>query len=109
MTVPVDFTETRLSTVLDGLLLLVDTPPVVSRSLNLVLYGAAVPLEPPEDDPDAEPKFRQLAMANDKRGALYDKVGAFACSDDGKLWVGIASEDVHWMLVNHDKKGQLGA
>lgn len=109
MTVPVDFTETRLSTVLDGLLLLVDTPPVVSRSLNLVLYGAAVPLDPPEDDPDAEPQFRQLMMANDKRGALYDKVGGFACSDDGKLWVGIASEDVHWMIVNHEKKGQLGA
>jgi hypothetical protein len=109
MTVAVDFTETKLSSVLDGLIPLVDTPAVVSRSLNLVLYAVAVPLDPPEDDPEAEPAFRQLIMANDKRGSLYDKVGAFACSDDGKLWVGIASEDVHWLIVNHEKKGQLGA
>ena len=94
MSVPVPFTEARLSTVLDGLIALVDTPPAVSRSLDLVLYAVAVPLDPPEDDPDAEPQFRQLIMANDKRGTLYDKVGAFACSDDGKLWTAIASEDV---------------
>src|SRR5437773_2941499 len=109
MTVLVDFREERLSTVLDGLLPLLDTPSVVSRSLNLVLYAVAVPLEPPEDDPEAEPAFRQLIMANDRRGSLYDKVGAFACSDDGKLWAGIVSEDVHWLVVNHEKKGQLGA
>jgi hypothetical protein len=109
MTVRVDFNEARLSSVLDGLIPLVDTPAVVSRSLDLVLYAVAVPLDPPEDDPDAEPAFRQLIMANDKRGSLYDKVGGFACSDDGKLWVGIASEDVHWLIVNHEKKGQLGA
>ncbi|MBV8881050.1 MAG: hypothetical protein JO332_13865 [Planctomycetaceae bacterium] len=105
----VDFTEQRLSVLLDGLLALQDTPPVVSPALNLVLYGAAVPLDPPEDDPDADPAFRQLVMANDKRGSLYDKVGAFACSDDGKTWACIASEDVHWVIVNHEKKAQLGA
>jgi hypothetical protein len=105
----VDFTEQRLSTLLDGLLVLQDTPPLVSPALNLVLYGAAVPLDPPEDDPDAEPEFRQLIMANDKRGSLYDKVGAFVSSNDGKLWAGIASEDVHWIIVNHEKKAQLGA
>lgn len=105
----VQFTEERLSTVLDGLIALVDTPPAVSRSLNLVVYAVAVPLDPPEDDPDAEPEFRQLMMANDKRGSLYDKVGGFVCSDDGRLWAGIASEDVHWLVVNHEKKGQLGA
>jgi hypothetical protein len=105
----IDFTEAKLSTVLDGLIALVDTPPAVSRSLNLIVYAVAVPLDPPEDDPDAEPQFRQLMMANDKRGSLYDRVGAFVCSDDGKLWAGIASEDVHWLVVNHEKKGQLGA
>ncbi|HLY11843.1 MAG TPA: hypothetical protein VKW04_21260 [Planctomycetota bacterium] len=105
----VDFTDQRLSTLLDGLLSLQDTPPLVSPSLNLVLYGAAVPLDPPEDDPDADPQFRQLVMANEKRGPLYDKVGAFACSDDGHLWACIASEDVHWIIVNHEKKAQLGA
>ena len=105
----VEFTEQRLSVLLDGLLALQDTPPLVSPALNLVLYGAAVPLDPPEDDPDAEPAFRQLVMANEKRGNLYDKVGAFSCSDDGKLWACIASEDVHWILVNHEKKAQLGA
>jgi hypothetical protein len=63
----VQFSEERLSTVLDGLIALVDTPPAVSRSLNLVVYAVAVPLDPPEDDPDAEPQFRQLIMANDKR------------------------------------------
>lgn len=105
----VDFTEQKLSTLLDGLLALQDTPPLVSPALNLVLYGAAVPLDPPEDDPDAEPEFRQLVMANEKRGNLYDKVGGFACSDDGKVWACIASEDVHWILVNHEKKAQLGA
>jgi hypothetical protein len=109
MTVPIEFSEAKLSTVLDGLIPLVDTPAVVSRSLNLVLYGVAIPLDPPEDDPDAQPAFRQLIMANDRRGALYDKVGAFACSHDGKLWAAIASEDVHWLIVNHEKKGQLGA
>jgi hypothetical protein len=109
MSVRVDFSEACLSRVLDGLIPLVDTPAVVSRSLDLVLYAVAVPLDPPEDDPDAEPEFRQLIMANDKRGSLYDKVGGFACSDDGKRWVGIASEDVHWLIVNHEKKGQLGA
>lgn len=105
----VRFTEERLSTVLDGLIALVDTPPAVSRSLNLVVYAVAVPLEAPEDDPDWEPQFRQLIMANDKRGSLYDRVGGFVCSDDGKLWAGIASEDVHWLILNHEKKGQLGA
>lgn len=105
----VEFTEQRLSRLLDGLLALQDTPPLVSPALNLVLYGAAVPLDPPEDDPDAEPEFRQLVMANEKRGNLYDKVGAFACSDDGKVWACIASEDVHWILVNHEKKAQLGS
>jgi hypothetical protein len=105
----VDFTEQRLSVLLDGLLALQDTPPLVSPSLNLVLYGAAVPLDPPEDDPEAEPAFRQLVMANEKRGSLYDKVGAFACSDDGKIWACIASEDVHWIVVNHEKGAQLGA
>ena len=105
----VDFTEAKLSTVLDGLIPLVDTPPAVSRSLNLIVHAVAVPLDPPEDDPDADPQFRQLMMANDKRGSLYDRVGAFACSDDGKLWTGIASDDVHWLVVNHEKKGQLGA
>lgn len=109
MPVSVQFTEERLSTVLDGLIPLVDTPPVVSRSLGLVLHAVAVPLEPPEDDPEAEPEFRQLVMANDKRSALFDRVGAFVCSDDGKLWACIASEDVHWLMVNHEKKGQLGA
>lgn len=109
MAARVDFTEQRLSTLLDGLLVLQDTPPLVSPALNLVLYGAAVPLEPPEDDPDAEPQFRQLVMANDKRGSMYDKVGAFASSDDGRLWACIASEDVHWIIVNHEKKAQLGA
>jgi hypothetical protein len=108
MTVRVDFSEARLGCVLDGLIPLVDTPTVVSRSLDLVLYALAVPLDPPEDDPDAEPAFRQLIMANDKRGALYDRVGAFACSDDGSLWTAVASEDVHWLIVNHEKKGQLG-
>src|SRR5262249_17289076 len=105
----VEFTEQRLSIVLDGLLALQDTPPLVSPALNLVLYGAAVPLDPPAEDADAEPQFRQLAMANEKRGSLYDRVGAFACSDDGKLWAYIASEDVHWMIVNHEKKAQLGS
>lgn len=105
----IDFTEQRLSVLLDGLLSLQDTPPLVSPSLNLVLYGAAVPLDPPEDDPDAEPQFRQLAMANEKRGSLYDRVGAFACSDDGKVWAYIASDDVHFLIVNHEKKAQLGA
>ncbi|HZE95645.1 MAG TPA: hypothetical protein VE981_01330 [Planctomycetota bacterium] len=105
----VEFTEQRLSTLLEGLLTLQDTPPLVSPALNLVLYGAAVPLDPPEDDPDAEPAFRQLAMANENRGSLYDKVGAFACSDDGRRWAYIASEDVHWIVVNHEKKAQLGA
>jgi hypothetical protein len=109
MTLRVEFTEARLSAVLEGLIPLIDTPAVVSRSLNLVLHAVAVPLDPPEDDPDAEPSFRQLIMANDRRGSLYDKVGAFSCSDDGKLWVAIASEDVHWMIVNHEKKAQLGA
>ena len=109
MAATIQFTEERLSTVLDGLIALVDTPPAVSRSLNLVVYAVAVPLDPPEDDPDAEPQFRQLIMANDKRGSLYDKVGGFVCSDDGKLWAGIGSEDVHWLVVNHEKKGQLGA
>lgn len=104
----IDFTEQRLSTLLEGLLALEDAPIVVSPALNLVLYAAAVPLDPPEDDPDAEPEFRQLVMANDKRSSLYDKVGGFACSDDGKLWVAVASEDVHWLLVNHEKKHQLG-
>ena len=89
----IDFTEARLSTVLDGLIALVDTPPAVSRSLNLIVYAVAVPLDPPEDDPDAEPQFRQLMMANEKRGSLYDRVGGFACSDDGKLWTGIASDE----------------
>lgn len=105
----VEFTEARLSTVLDGLIALVDTPPAVSRSLNLVVYAVAVPLDPPEDDPDAEPQFRQLMMANDKRGTLYDRVGGFVCSDDGKVWAGIASDDVHWLVVNHEKKVQLGS
>ncbi len=105
----VDFTEQRLSSLLEGLLALEDTPIVVSPALNLVLYAAAVPLEPPEDDPDADPQFRQLVMANEKRSSLYDKVGGFACSDDGKLWVAVASDDVHWLLVNHEKKHQLGA
>jgi hypothetical protein len=105
----VDFTEQRLSTLLDGLLALQDTAPYVSPALNLILYGAAVPLDPPEDDPEAEPEFRQLVMANQKRGSLYDKVGAFASSDDGKVWACIASEDVHWIIVNHEKKAQLGA
>jgi len=109
MAVKVEFSEARLSTILDGLLTLLDTPTVVSRSLNLVLYAAAVPLDPPEDNPDAEPAFRQLIMSNDRRSALYDKVGAFVCSDDGKVWAGIASEDVHWLIVNNEKKGQLGA
>jgi hypothetical protein len=104
----VEFTEQRLSVLLEGLLTLQDTPPIVSPALNLVLYGAAVPLDPPEDDPDAEPAFRQLAMANEKRGSLYDKVGAFASSDDGKIWAYIASDDVHWIIVNHEKKAQLG-
>ena len=104
----VEFTEARLSTVLDGLIPLVDTPPAVSRSLNLVLHAVAVPLDPPEDDPDAEPGFRQLAMANDQRSPLFDRVGGFVCSDDGKLWACIASEDVHWLIVNGEKKGQLG-
>ena len=105
----IDFTEALLSTVLDGLIPLVDTPPAVSRALNLIVHAVAVPLDPPEDDPDADPQFRQLMMANEKRGSLFDRVGAFACSDDGKLWTGIASEDVHWLVVNHEKKGQLGA
>jgi hypothetical protein len=105
----IEFAEARLSTVLDGLIALVDTPAVVSRSLNLVVYAVAVPLDPPEDDPDAEPAFRQLVMANEKRGSLFDKVGAFVCSDDGKLWAGIVSEDVHWLVVNHEKKGLLGS
>jgi hypothetical protein len=109
MAARVEFTEQRLGSLLDGLLALQDTPPLVSPALNLVLYGAAVPLDPPEDDPDAEPQFRQLVMANEKRGSLYDKVGGFACSDDGKLWACIASEDVHWIIVNHEKKAQLGA
>ena len=105
----VEFREERLSVVLDGLIPLVDTPAVVSRSLNLVLSAVAVPLDPPEDDPDAEPEFRQFVLANDKRSPLFDRVGGFVCSDDGKLWAGIASEDVHWLLVNHEKKGQLGS
>jgi len=105
----VEFTEQRLSTLLEGLLALQDTPPLVSPALNLVLYGAAVPLDPPEDDPEADPEFRQLVMANEKRGSLYDKVGGFACSDDGKVWACIASEDVHWIIVNHEKKAQIGA
>lgn len=105
----IEFSEARLSTLLEGLIPLADTPAVVSRSLNLVLYAAAVPLDPPDDDPEAEPQFRQLIMANDRRGTLYDRVGAFAASDDGKLWTGIASEDVHWLIVNHEKRGQLGA
>lgn len=109
MSLPVEFTEQRLSTVLDGLIALVDTPAVVSRSLNLVLYAVAVPLEPPEDDPEAEPEFRHLVMANDKRSTIYDRVGAFQCSDDGKLWACIGSDDVHWMIVNNEKKSQLGA
>jgi hypothetical protein len=109
MAAKIDFTEERLSTVLDGLIFLVDTPAVVSRSLNLVVYAVAVPLDPPEDDPDAEPAFRQLAMANEKRGSLFDKVGGFVCSDDGRLWAGIVSEDVHWLVVNHEKKGLLGS
>jgi len=104
-----DFTEQRLSTLLEGLLALEDTPVVVSADLNLVLYAAAVPLDPPEDDPDADPAFRQLVMANDKRSSLYDRVGGFACSDDGKLWVAVGSDDVHWLLVNHEKKHQLGS
>jgi hypothetical protein len=105
----IEFTDLRLSTLLDGLLALEETPIVVSPALNLVLYAAAVPLDPPEDDPDADPEFRQLVMANDKRSSLYDRVGAFACSDDGKLWVAIGSEDVHWLLVNGEKKHQLGS
>jgi hypothetical protein len=109
MAARVEFTEKRLSVLLDGLLALQDTPPLVSPSLNLVLYGAAVPLDPPEDDPEADPEFRQLVMANEKRGSLYDKVGVFACSDDGAVWACVASEDVHWVIVNHEKKAQLGA
>ena len=55
MTVRVDFTESRLSTVLDGLIALGDTPAVVSRSLNLVLYAVAVPLDPPRTIPKRNP------------------------------------------------------
>jgi hypothetical protein len=106
---PLEFTEKRLSTLLEGLIALEDAPPAVSRNLSLVLYGAAVPLDPPEDDPEAAPEFRQLVMANDRRGSLFDKVGAFVASEDGRLWACIASEDVHWLVVNHEKKGQLGA
>jgi hypothetical protein len=109
MAARVDFTEVRLSSVLDGLVALADVPPVVSPSLNLVLYTASVPLEAPEDDPDAEPEFRELAMANDRRGTIYDKVGGYVCSDDGKLWAYVASDDVNWLVINHEKKVQLGA
>lgn len=108
MAVPLEFTEKRLSTLLEGLIALEDTPAVVSRNQDLVLYGAAVPLDPPEDDPEAEPAFRQLVMANDRRGSLFDKVGAFVTSDNGRIWACIASEDVHWLIVNNEKKGQLG-
>jgi len=108
MAVRVDFTEAKLSTVLDGLIGLEDGPPLVSAALNLVLYSASVPIEPPEDDPEAERAFREVMMANDRRGTIYDRVGGFVCSDDGRLWAGISSDDVNWLIVNHEKKVQLG-
>ncbi len=106
----IDFTDARLSTILSGLEGPEGPPPAVSPALNLVLYPLSVPFRRPEADPEDDPEIRQFVMANDQRGPLFDSIGGFVCSDDGKLWACIAKDpDSHsgeWLLVNHEKKGE---
>lgn len=110
-----------MSSVPEGWTEALDIPPVVSPSLDLVLYVASMTL--PSDDPEEEPDVRSCPVSNDRLGPEFKSLGGFVCGADPGLWACVASnherrqwewqsqrmsEEIRWLLVNGDKRADLG-
>lgn len=119
----VEFSDLRLSTVPEGWTIHPAHPPVVNPTLTLVLYVAQKTLPPPPEDPEADPEVRTCPVSNDRLGPEFGSVEGFACGADPGLWACVVSngerrqwefqgqrmsEEIRWLVVNGDRKLDLG-
>lgn len=119
----VEFQELRLSRVPEGWTAVAGHPPVVNPSMTLVLYVASKTLPPPPEDPEADPEVRTCPVSNDRLGPEFGAVEGFACGADPGLWACVVSngerrqwefqgqrmsEEIRWLVVNGDRKLDLG-